>query len=86
MEDAMILNKGALERGFMHGRILATKLIDLTAGKETGPRTKHFCTSWGMLVFSARVHSCDLWCTSRDSLTYIRQLPLGYGVRLFPFF
>ena len=37
MEDAMILNKGSMERGFMHSRVLATKVIDLTEKSKAGP-------------------------------------------------
>ena len=45
MEDAMIINKGALERGFMHGRVLATKLLDLTNNRSAAAHlTKRFGT------------------------------------------
>ncbi|EDQ84628.1 uncharacterized protein MONBRDRAFT_12630 [Monosiga brevicollis MX1] len=40
MEDAMILNKGSVERGFMHARVLATKVIDLT--EKTKSRVCHY--------------------------------------------
>lgn len=34
MEDACILNKSSVERGFAHGRLIKTEMIDL--GKERG--------------------------------------------------
>jgi len=34
MEDACILNKSSVERGFAHGRLIKTEMIDLT--KECG--------------------------------------------------
>jgi DNA-directed RNA polymerase I subunit RPA2 len=43
MEDAMIINKMSYERGFMHGVVYKTKLIDLAAGRAPGdPVTKRF--------------------------------------------
>lgn len=37
MEDAMIVNKGAVDRGFMHGRVIKTEVVDLSDDRN---RTK----------------------------------------------
>eukprot|EP00049_Salpingoeca_infusionum_P002414 m.56554 g.56554 ORF g.56554 m.56554 type:complete len:1175 (+) comp11566_c0_seq6:1231-4755(+) len=42
MEDAMIVNKSSVERGFMHARILTTKHIDLNSGRGGPPSTERF--------------------------------------------
>lgn len=45
MEDAMILNKCSMERGFGHARVFTTKLADLSEYKEPGqPLTHRFGT------------------------------------------
>lgn len=36
MDDAMILNKSALERGFAHGSVYKTEVIDLSAKRRSG--------------------------------------------------
>ena len=42
MEDAMILNRGSVERGFMHARVLATKTIDLAEKTKGRACTLYF--------------------------------------------
>jgi len=34
IEDAMIINKSAYERGFMHGRVEKNNLVDLNSSKK----------------------------------------------------
>ena len=41
MEDAMIINKGSMERGFAHASVYKTKTIDLPQGKG-GNKTDEF--------------------------------------------
>jgi len=44
MEDAMIINKGSFDRGFMHGSVYATKIIDLEDMRTRGAPMAHtFC-------------------------------------------
>jgi DNA-directed RNA polymerase I subunit RPA2 len=40
MEDAMIINKSAYERGFGHGTVYKSYLRDLNEGSSTGARSK----------------------------------------------
>eukprot|EP00056_Hartaetosiga_gracilis_P011625 m.177015 g.177015 ORF g.177015 m.177015 type:complete len:1133 (-) comp13541_c0_seq10:42-3440(-) len=42
MEDAMILNKSSVERGFMHARVLKTEVIDLIKEGKTSQCMKTF--------------------------------------------
>lgn len=43
MDDAMILNKSALERGFGHGSVLKVEKVDLSQKRRRGdPITQHF--------------------------------------------
>jgi DNA-directed RNA polymerase beta subunit len=35
MEDACILNKAAVDRGFAHGRLIKTEMVDLRAERGT---------------------------------------------------
>ena len=43
MDDAMILNKSALERGFGHGSVYKVEKVDLSAKRRRGdPITQHF--------------------------------------------
>ncbi|KNC77992.1 hypothetical protein SARC_09558, partial [Sphaeroforma arctica JP610] len=41
MEDAMILNKASEDRGFAHGTVYKTKVIDLTKEKRPGETISH---------------------------------------------
>lgn len=49
MEDACILNKSSVERGFAHGRLIKTEMINLT--KERGNKQ----------VFEAEPQSVSGW-------------------------
>lgn len=49
MEDACILNKSSVERGFAHGRLIKTEMINL--GKERGNKQ----------VFEAEPQSVSQW-------------------------
>ena len=40
MEDAMIINKSAYERGFGHGTVYKSYLRDLNEGSSQGARSK----------------------------------------------
>eukprot|EP00055_Hartaetosiga_balthica_P012485 m.60738 g.60738 ORF g.60738 m.60738 type:complete len:1133 (+) comp7962_c0_seq1:98-3496(+) len=42
MEDAMILNKGSVERGFMHARVLKTEVVDLIKDAKSSQSQKTF--------------------------------------------
>jgi DNA-directed RNA polymerase I subunit RPA2 len=41
MEDAMIINKSAYERGFGHGTVYKSYLRDLNEGSSTNTRSKY---------------------------------------------
>ncbi|KAF2012366.1 beta and beta-prime subunits of DNA dependent RNA-polymerase [Aaosphaeria arxii CBS 175.79] len=47
MDDAMILNKSAHERGFGHGTIYKTKICDLEEGQRRGRSSKHVTRLFG---------------------------------------
>eukprot|EP00124_Ichthyophonus_hoferi_P001936 Ihof_evm9s116 gene=Ihof_evmTU9s116 len=42
MEDAMIINKGAAERGFAHGTVYKAKIVDLTKERSTAEKKLRF--------------------------------------------
>ena len=61
MEDAMILNKSAVERGLGHATMLKTEQIDLS--KESGAATRDSIWSCGLVVhcISPHVMHCTCW-------------------------
>ena len=40
MEDALIINKGSYERGFAHGALYKTEVIDLDRRRKTASRSR----------------------------------------------
>ena len=61
MEDAMILNKSAHERGFAYGSIYKSQIIDLKdipgASKNSSAPTLHFGFGYDVRTFGKDVHS-----------------------------
>jgi len=68
MEDAMIINKGSLERGFAHGQIYKTEVVNL-ANQDND---RHSCT----LRFGADLESISYTSglINKDGLPYIGRL------------
>lgn len=58
MEDAMILNQAAVDRGLAHGSLIKTEAVDLTAFKcDTAP-----------LAMPVQVGFCRAWAPPRCTL------------------
>ncbi|KAJ3502234.1 hypothetical protein NLJ89_g8979 [Agrocybe chaxingu] len=62
MEDAMILNKSAHERGFAYGTVYKSQIIDLKdvrgASKSTSAPSLHFGLGKDIITSGAKAHSC----------------------------
>lgn len=62
MEDAMILNKSAHERGFGYGTIYKSQIVDLKdmhgASKATSSPTLHFGYGYDVNFDGPKMHSC----------------------------
>jgi len=62
MEDAMILNKSAHERGFAYGTVYKSQIIDLKdmkgASKSTSAPTLHFGLGRDINTSGEKIHSC----------------------------
>ncbi|KAF8646384.1 hypothetical protein AX16_007250 [Volvariella volvacea WC 439] len=74
MEDAMILNKSAHERGFGYGTVYKSQIIDLKdvrgASKSTSAPTLHFGLGGDIRIDGDRAHPC-LNYLDLDGLPYI---------------
>jgi len=62
MEDAMILNKSAHERGFAYGTVYKSQIVDLRdmhgASKSTFAPTLHFGLGKDIITFGEKTHGC----------------------------
>jgi DNA-directed RNA polymerase beta subunit len=70
MEDACILNKAAVDRGFAHGRLIKTEMIDLRA--ERG--TKQVFSAEPQSVSHAVVFTSHLYRMSLRRLLHLQDL------------
>ena len=50
MDDAVILNKSSVERGFAHGSIYKTELVDLKAKRKLGEKSVLYHFGFGPVV------------------------------------
>ena len=74
MEDAMILNKSAVERGFHYGSVYATKFIDLVEGMGVGKGRGRFSencpVTFGFIPGSKHIHSLSKYL-NKDGLPFV---------------
>jgi DNA-directed RNA polymerase I subunit RPA2 len=74
MEDAMILNKSAHERGFAYGTVYKSQTVDLKdmrgAVKSVTAPTLHFGLGKDIITFGERVHTCLAFLDS-DGLPHV---------------
>ncbi|KAG7097383.1 hypothetical protein E1B28_004733 [Marasmius oreades] len=79
MEDAMILNKSAHERGFAYGTVYKSQVVDLqeeAKGRKQSEITLHFGLGRDIRRYGDKAHSCVEFL-DRDGLPFI-------GARLHP--
>lgn len=81
MEDAMILNKSAHERGFGYGTVYKSQIIDLKdvrgASKSNSATTLHFGLGHDIITEGDRQHTC-MQFLDLDGLPYVgTQLDAG---------
>jgi len=74
MEDAMILNKSAHERGFAYGTVYKSQIIDLKdirgASKSTSEPTLHFGLGDDIRRFGGKAHTCGQFL-DEDGMPFI---------------
>ena len=74
MEDAMILNKSAHERGFAYGTVYKSQIVDLKdqkgSSRSSGPPTLHFGLGYDIRTDGDRQHPCCQFLDS-DGLPFI---------------